>query len=270
MRKAHSIITALLASLVQVLPLSAQTEQPKVKDVVNAKMLATGYTNILDTYISPEHYTGTELRFIDETIRKKEKWPTMLTHQAQISYTKPRSDEANNLYALYTFGYALHRRWQLVGDRLELKVGGQAEVGGGFLYNTRNGNNPAQARLYLNVGPSAAAAYDFQMGSHRSAVTYQMAAPLLGILFSPNYGQSYYEIFSKDDYDHNVVVTTPFCAPTLRQQISLDMQFGRSTLRIGYLCDIQQAKVNNLKYHTYSHLLVLGYVRHFEIHSKKW
>ena len=38
----------------------------------NALMLGVGYTDILDTYLSPEKYRGTDLRFLSHTRREKD------------------------------------------------------------------------------------------------------------------------------------------------------------------------------------------------------
>ena len=53
----------------QALPLCAQ--QPVAREVTNVKMIGIGPSNILDTYLSPEHYNGFELRFIDQAERHK-------------------------------------------------------------------------------------------------------------------------------------------------------------------------------------------------------
>ena len=68
----------------------------------------------------------------------------------------------------------------------------------------------------------------------------------MGIMFSPEYGQSYYEIFSLKHGGSNVLFTSFHNAPTFRQMLTLDFPIGKTIMRAGYLCDIQQAKVNNL------------------------
>ena len=235
-------------------------------------MLGVGYTDILDTYLSPEKYLGTDLRFLSHTRREKDSTCLVhqLLHEGCIATADNRSGNGGEIGGGYTFAYSLLRKWQMpVGScHLRLLAGGTAELSVGFLYNTRGSNNPAQARLALQLKPTVAADFDFRLFRRQQrpfTLHYEASAPLCGLMFSPNYGQSYYEIFSRGNYDHNCVPTTIASTPSLRQMLTLDFRALHTTWRIGYLGDWCQASVNNLKQHTYTHALVLGIVRRFRI-----
>ena len=238
----------------------------------NALMLGIGYTDILDTYLSPEKYRGTDLRFLSHTRREKDSTCLVhqLLHEGCIAIADNRSGNGGEIGGGYTFAYSLLRKWQMpVGScHLRLLAGGTAELSVGFLYNTRGSNNPAQARLALQLKPTVAADFDFRLFRRQQrpfTLHYEALAPLCGMMFSPNYGQSYYEIFSRGNYDHNCVPTTIASTPSLRQMLTLDFRALHTTWRIGYLGDWRQASVNNLKQHTYTHALVFGIVRRFRI-----
>jgi hypothetical protein len=110
--------------------------------------------------------------------------------------------------------------------------------------------------------PSATAAYNFSIGSQHFSARYELNLPLVGVIFSPNYEQSYYEIFCQGNYDQNIVPTTFISAPTFRQVASVDWHFSqRMSLRLGYLGNYLQSNVNNLKSHIYAHRIMIGLTR---------
>ena len=252
-------------------PTLAQDTLRSNKVITNTQILGIGAVNTLDTYLSPEEYTGTELRYISHSVRENgTKLSRELVHQAQILSVRNRRENNNELGGFYNFQYNWQYalgQWNVGEGELRLKVGGGVDTRLGFLYNMRNSNNPAQAYAQVNIAPNAVAAYRFRLRNLPFQLRYEVQVPLLGLAFSPNYGQSYYEIFTRDNYDHNLVVTSPVSAPSLRQLLTLDFTVCHTTFRVGYLGDYQQAKINQLRQHVWSNLLVLGIVRKFSINK---
>lgn len=259
--------TILLLMAAACLRLSAQSQTVNVE---RATAVGIGGTNILDTYLSQEKFHGTGLTLLSATVRQQpdSPWTTAFQHELNFTSADDRAETVNELQGDYTFFVGRYYGWK--PGKLTLRAGALLAANIGFIYNTSNSNNPAQGRVSLNLMPSGVASYDFQLLRRQWRVSYELDLPLAGLMFSPNYGQSYYEIFSLGNYDHNLVPTTFISAPNLRQQLSVDCNVSRSlTLRIGYLGNYQQADVNNLKSHIYHHRFMIGVVRTLRILNDK-
>lgn len=250
-------------------PLCTSFPEPAGNNLLrmHSTMLATGYRHALDTYLSQENYTGTEVRLLRENMRMTRIMNGCVSvqnmMQGNFAYMHSRSEDGKELSGLFDWNATWHYNHQIC-PALRLQLGGGIGFHGGFVYNMRNGNNPAQARLSTDINLSAAAIYKLRLAGKTIALRYQAEVPLIGLMFSPNYGQSYYEIFSLGHYDHNVCITHPFQALTFNQLLTADIPFNRiGTFRIGYLGAIRQHRVNKLKIHDWSHLLLIGYVKNF-------
>lgn len=245
---------------------------PAHRYTTHAVMFGAGRTNQFDTYLSPVEYTGPQFSFLRESLRATHWAGGRVSAQGllhgYLAYTENRAETANELGGAVGYSAGWHYNWMPLPG-LRLLAGGQCGADIGFLYNLRNSNNPAQARASVELAASVAAVYKFRIRRQGFTACYQADMPMAGGMFSPRYGQSYYELFSQGHYDRNACFTHPGNALSLRQLLTLDFPVGALTFRVGYMCDLRQSKVNGLKTHAYNRTFLLGYVKHFGFVKRK-
>ncbi len=253
--------------------IQAQDSLQATRHVMRSVMIGAGHNNIFETYLSPLEYEGPEVRFAYETMRMTRLMDGNVSaqnlFQLHASYTENISQTNHTYGGLVNWSYALHYQFR-PAKGLKILFGPMLDLNAGVVYNRRNSNNPAQAKAYGGLGASGMLIYRFRIKNYPLTVRWQANLPLLGVMFSPEFGESYYEIFSLGNGGRNVVFTSLHNNPSLRQLLTLDFPVGNTVMRVGYICDLQQAKVNNLKSHTYSHDFMIGVVRNLYLfHGKK-
>lgn len=232
--------------------------------ITRATMYGVGTTNVFDTYLSPQEYKGIDFRISRESMRMT-KWmkgniSLQTFFQADLGYTHNKVDNNNTFSGLANWNYGLHYNFPITSN-FKLLAGGVGDFNGGFVYNLRNGNNPASARAYINLAASGMAIWNLRIKNSLLTLRYQINLPLMGVMFSPNYGQSYYEIFTLGHWDGVIKFTSLHNQPSMRQMLTADFPVGRARMRFGYIWDAQQSNVNKIKTHTYSHVFMVGFVK---------
>ena len=147
------------------LPATAEgLEQSRL--VTRATMYGVGLTNVFDTYLSPQEYTGIDFRVSRESMRMTRWMDGRLSlqsfFQADLGYTRNKADNNNTFSALANWNYGLHYNFPITGN-FKLLAGGLADLNGGFVYNLRNTNNPASARAYINLDVSGMAIWNLRI-----------------------------------------------------------------------------------------------------------
>lgn len=238
---------------------------------MHSTLYGFGHSSVLDTYLSPFSYQGIEARIIRQTERPTRMLRGRISYQTMIDlaaqYTK---NPAKNVKAL-SGGVRYSNAWlynaaiplHTTRHKLAWKAGLAASGYLGGVYNTRNGNNPAQAKADIMIDLTGQLHYSFRVRRKEWLVRYKLNIPFLGAAFSPQYGQSYYEIFGQGNYDHNVVFANFVNMPSMRHLLTIDIPIGHNRLRMGWAGEFMQAKFNGLKYHSYSNDFMIGFTKYF-------
>lgn len=179
------------------------------------------FSDLKDDYLSPNNYRGLSLTYLSVTIKPFEwfdfskgipsgsifaYYPSYVVDNwiiydnceisigSAVSYAKNRG--------IYFFDAVINKSY-MRGYRLnsfgKLYIGLGAGINLGSIYSGINGNNPVSLKLNSSLITSLLYNYRIPFRSYPMNFRLLVSSSLCGLSFSPEFGESYYEIFSLQD-----------------------------------------------------------------------
>lgn len=267
MKRHHAFVGLLLVGCLFILPrvACAQSEMPVNASRFQRQGVTVGLglaPTCFDSYLSPNGYTGLSANVGLEQWRALP-WCDGHLYAQTFSQTTlglaVAGGASSELLAMEDLSYALPWQWY-ANDWLRLYAGAEVQGRLGGIWNTRNSNNPANLKAGIHLGGMAMAEFRYRLGRFpvRSSVSFDM--PLLGAFFSPEYTQSYYELFYVGGVSPYVHFATPVNCLSGRGRMVTDFTLHHSILRLSFVEDNYrwQTRTNQYALHTFS--LGIGFV----------
>ncbi len=235
------------------------SQQEKVKTVNSAMMIGLGHISLMDTYLSPLEYSGTNISIFNERFSNtgliNDKLLLRQQFYIKTAFTKNPASTSSEYYGDISYN-VLGLYPVFKNNKFKLLGGGGIDALLGGIYNVRNSNNPGSLKTSLNIELAAMAMYSWRNLTFR----WQMSMPIVGMFFTPAYGQSYYEIFSLGNDKGTVHLSSFNNYVAFKNYITVDIPINNITVRTGYAGNYYKTDVNNLYTKIDSHQFVLGFV----------
>lgn len=230
--------------------LYAQSSEPFVN---HSWSIGVGNMTLHDSYLSPATYSGLDVALnISESAfyknsHDKISWDTRLQLSFADTYN-PAKTAAINYYGGIV-GYGSHYHFQPING-LTIMTGGVVNVEGALKYNSRNVNNIGSGDLNATLYASAIMRYKVRTDFLHMNIQYELMTPVLGCMFIPQMGHSYYEIYENlpEDLDKITHFSSFHNKQGIQGKFTLDFLLKNITLSAGLSHNNQTWQGNELNF----------------------
>lgn len=242
----------------------AQGAEAEERPVVQEYRLEVGGGTALSTYLSPLRYNGTVFGVSGQWSKASQWVPESLVMQFEANgnlrdYLNPAHTASMiGIDGMFTWGMQWRKR---LPHSLQVTAGGSLDLSGGCLYLTRNGNNPVNVYASASLDLNASLSWCFTIGRLPMILADEVRIPSLGCFFSPEYGETYYEIWLGN---HKNLAHCGWWGNNFRinNLLSVKMDFGRTAMEVGYRYDYRSAYASHLNTQVSTHSFVIGIIPH--------
>jgi hypothetical protein len=217
--------------------------------------------NITDPYLSPLPYSGIGLNYNFENSRFLATENNLWSNQNKLNFEggimlNPQITAAM-LYLGLNYGWGMQYHFR-IQKGFQVLSGGLWDVDLGFKYLDRNINNPVNVDLATNLNLTALAKYDIPLRKKTIQLQLELQTPLIGCMFVPFVGASYYEMFQLGNLTDVFHFSSPINKRGLNAKFVVEVPFNRSVWHFGFKTSELKYSANNQVFKRSELSLVVG------------
>lgn len=224
--------------------------------------LETGRAKDLSTYLSPLYYEGLDVAVSGSWSKPFQRWSDrcVMRFEAAVDMQSMLNPVKNSRM----WGITGRFNWGLLWGGSFLRdfsftLGPMIDIYGGAMYLVRNGNNPVNALASAGIDIAGSVGYRFRIGRLPVMVMDEIRIPSLSAFFSPQYGETYYEIYLGN---HSGLSHFGWWgnAMGIDNLLSVRLNLGRTGLLLGYRLDLRTFNACGLKTQLLRNAIVIGVI----------
>jgi hypothetical protein len=234
-------------------------------------LFGVGGISLYDEYLSPLIYTGTVFRADYQSSRfisaenNRIYIDKILMVSGGLAKNAPQTNSL--FYISLRPGIGMHYHFR-PAQNLKLLVGGLWDLSFASKYNFNNGNNPYSADLSTQLRISSILQYRFNLWKIPVLSRYETRLPVMGVMFVPEYGASYYEMFTLGHLGKAIHLSSPFNAFSWNNSVSADLLFKKFILRFSYTHDYEKHHANSLHFESIQNVFSVGSAINFSVFDR--
>jgi hypothetical protein len=245
---------------------------------VEKKLLLSNHTQVgltvlqtLDNYLSDLEYTGVGLQLRNVTRRylstDNQRWSLRSDLTLGLGVCTNYPQTATMSCTQLNYGVGLQRHWR-VAPNLQLLLGGMADMDLATRASDRDVNNSANIDASINLNALATLRYDFRMWDRPFRFLMDARTPLLGAMFVPHRGESYYEIVTLGDHKDLSVFSSLHNKNGMNLSLLLQLPLRKVAWNIGLLYDRLVYTANGVAVRRNASGVLLGAAYDFSLFSR--
>lgn len=238
-----------------------QNDEMKYRMTAKTNSFCLSTLSFLDPYLSPVAYSGVGLGYSTESRRFLGKTNNRLTSLSRLKLgtgiALNKALTSDMLYLGADYGWGIEYKLKPFNG-IKIQFGGLWDVDFGMKNLERNINNPVNMDLATNLNLSALASYDIILKRKTLKLNLALQTPILGCMFIPKAGASYYEMFELGNLTDAIHFSSIHNKRGLSGTFWVEVPFKRSVWNFGLGMNNLRYTANNLIFNRNEFSLLVG------------